>query len=68
MKRTSKVSSKNVDKKKEKQSQKCRFTFLRKSLEAYEYVINTLKAQGRHISCPHPYSCAHYILTVRIMI
>jgi hypothetical protein len=67
MKRSSKISSKNVDKEKEKRSQKYRFTFLRKSLEAYEYIINTLKAQDKHISCPHPYSCAHYILTVRIM-
>ncbi|XP_011342047.1 transmembrane protein 135 isoform X2 [Ooceraea biroi] len=60
---SSKPSSENVDRKKEpKKSEKRQFTLLRKSFEAYKNIINTLKAQSRHPSCPHPYSCAHYIL------
>lgn len=43
-------------------SQNYKFSILRKSFEAYKCIIDTLKAQSKHISCPHPYSCAHYIL------
>lgn len=45
-----------------------RFNILWRSFETYKYIIDILKAQSRHASCPHPYSCAHYILAVRIMI
>ncbi|XP_011881492.1 PREDICTED: transmembrane protein 135-like isoform X2 [Vollenhovia emeryi] len=41
---------------------KHKFTILWKSFEAYKYIINNLKAQSKDASCPHPYSCAHYIL------
>lgn len=43
-------------------SQNYKFSILRKSFEACKCIIDTLKAQSKHISCPHPYSCAHYIL------
>lgn len=46
-------------------SQNYKFSILQKSFEAYKCIIDTLKAQSKHISCPHPYSCAHYILMVR---
>ncbi|XP_012059332.1 PREDICTED: transmembrane protein 135-like [Atta cephalotes] len=39
-----------------------KFSILWKSFETYKYIINSLKAQSRDASCPHPYSCAHYIL------
>ncbi|KAG5327629.1 TM135 protein, partial [Pseudoatta argentina] len=39
-----------------------KFSILWKSFEAYKYIINSLKAQSKDASCPHPYSCAHYIL------
>jgi hypothetical protein len=39
-----------------------KFNILWKSFEAYKYIINTLKAQSKDASCPHPYSCAYYIL------
>lgn len=42
-----------------------KFSILWKSFEAYKYIINSLKAQSKDASCPHPYSCAHYILAVR---
>ena len=41
-----------------------KFSILWKSFETYKYIINSLKAQSRDASCPHPYSCAHYILAV----
>lgn len=46
-------------------SSRYKFNILWKSFEAYKYIINTLKAQSKDASCPHPYSCAHYILAVR---
>lgn len=39
-----------------------KFNILWKSFEAYKYIINSLKAQSKDVSCPHPHSCAHYIL------
>ncbi|KYQ52530.1 hypothetical protein ALC60_08391 [Trachymyrmex zeteki] len=39
-----------------------KFSILWKSFEAYRYIIDSLKAQSKDASCPHPYSCAHYIL------
>lgn len=45
-----------------------KFNILWKSFEAYKYIINSLKAQSKDASCPHPYSCAHYILAVRAAI
>lgn len=44
---------------------KSKFNILLKSFETYKYLINILKTRSRNASCPHPYSCAHYILTVR---
>lgn len=52
----------------QRSSQKYIFNILRKSFEAYKYIINILRAQSKHASCPHPYSCAHYILMVRLTI
>lgn len=49
-------------------SSKPKFHILWKSFEAYKYIINSLKAQSKDASCPHPYSCAHYILAVRVII
>lgn len=49
-------------------SSKHKFHILWKSFEAYKYIINSLKAQSKDASCPHPYSCAHYILAVRVTI
>lgn len=49
-------------------SSKHKFSILWKFFEAYKYIINSLKAQSKNASCPHPYSCAHYILAVRIII
>ncbi|XP_072755124.1 transmembrane protein 135 isoform X1 [Anoplolepis gracilipes] len=46
----------------QRNSQNYRFSVLQKSFEAYKYIINILKAQSKHGSCPHTYSCAHYIL------
>jgi len=46
-------------------SERHKFNILWKSFEAYKYIINSLKAQSKDASCPHPYSCAHYILAVR---
>jgi len=48
-----------------KSSTTYKFSILWKSFEAYKYIINRLKAQSKDASCPHPYSCAHYILAVR---
>lgn len=49
-------------------SSKHKFNILWRSFEAYKYIINSLKAQSKDASCPHPYSCAHYILAVRVTI
>lgn len=49
-------------------SPRYKFNILWKSFEAYKYIINILKAQSKDASCPHPYSCAHYILAVRAVI
>lgn len=51
-----------------KKCKQSKFSILLKSFETYKYLINILKARSRHASCPHPSSCAHYILTVRITI
>lgn len=74
-KRNLQASSKNIgiddagnDKNVQRSSQNYRFSILQKSFEAYKCIINTLKAQSKHISCSHPYSCAHYILMVRLTI
>lgn len=39
-----------------------------KSLEAYKTIVEWVKAQGKHLSCPHPHSCVHYVLTVCMQI
>lgn len=36
---------------------------LQSALNAYKQLIDTLKSQHKHLSCPHPFSCAHYILS-----
>ncbi|XP_076753705.1 transmembrane protein 135 [Xylocopa sonorina] len=33
-----------------------------KSFQIYAKIIERLKLKSKHVSCPHPYSCAHYIL------
>ncbi|XP_076163806.1 transmembrane protein 135 isoform X2 [Ptiloglossa arizonensis] len=33
-----------------------------KSLALYKKIIETVKVLGKHITCPHPHSCAYYIL------
>lgn len=62
------VSSIEKNKDTQKKCQKNKFNILLKSFETYNYLINVLKARSRHASCPHPYSCAHYVLAVRITI
>ncbi|EFN87751.1 transmembrane protein 135 [Harpegnathos saltator] len=47
----------------QKRRQKNKFDILLKSFETYKYLINILKTRSKHVSCPHPFSCAHYILT-----
>lgn len=63
------ISTKDIKqsdiKKSKNRERKNVFNALQKSFEAYKYIINCLKSQGKHASCPHPYSCAHYILSVR---
>ncbi|KAM0729627.1 Transmembrane protein 135 [Formica fusca] len=56
------IGSAENDRNIQRSFQNSRFNVLQKSFEAYKYIINTLKAQSKHASCPHPYSCAHYIL------
>ncbi|XP_031827290.1 transmembrane protein 135 [Nomia melanderi] len=34
-----------------------------KCLAVYKKIIETLKNLGKHVSCPHPHSCFHYVLT-----
>ncbi|XP_012219245.1 transmembrane protein 135-like [Linepithema humile] len=46
----------------QRSSQNRKFNILWRSFETYKYIIDILKAQSRHASCPHPHSCAHYIL------
>lgn len=50
---------------KQRKPQKRTLNVLQKSFEAYKYIINILKTYSRHVSCPHPHSCVHYVLTVR---
>ncbi|XP_020706488.2 transmembrane protein 135-like isoform X2 [Athalia rosae] len=33
------------------------------AFDVYKYMIGKLKAQNRHSSCQHPFSCSHYILS-----
>ncbi|CAL7952196.1 unnamed protein product [Xylocopa violacea] len=33
-----------------------------KTLQIYAKIIERLKLKSKHVCCPHPYSCAHYIL------
>ncbi|XP_043487845.1 transmembrane protein 135-like isoform X1 [Polistes fuscatus] len=46
-------------------NQECKrhtFNIILKSFEIYKQIINNLKNKYKHWSCPHPHSCAHYIL------
>ncbi|KOX70088.1 hypothetical protein WN51_04605 [Melipona quadrifasciata] len=45
-----------------KKSCKKNFNIFMKSLEIYSKIIERLKLQGKHSSCLHSFSCAHYIL------
>ncbi|CAD1472820.1 unnamed protein product, partial [Heterotrigona itama] len=45
-----------------KRSCKKNLNIFMKSLEIYSKIIERLKLQGKHSSCLHPFSCAHYIL------
>ncbi|KAL2740318.1 transmembrane protein 135-like isoform X1 [Vespula squamosa] len=38
------------------------FNIIWKSFEVYKQIIKNLKNKSKHSSCPHPYSCAHYVL------
>lgn len=46
-------------------SRKTKTNIVWTSFEAYKHIINIIKAQSKHASCPHPYSCTHYVLMVR---
>ncbi|XP_035731258.1 transmembrane protein 135-like [Vespa mandarinia] len=46
----------------ERRSKRHTFDIIWKSFEVYKQIINNLKNKSKHLSCPHPYSCAHYIL------
>ena len=46
-----------------KEVRKKNLNIFMKSLEAYKRIIEWVKAQGKHLSCPHPHSCVHYVLT-----
>lgn len=56
-----KPSSKTSDKYK-KQPHRKNLNILFKTLQAYKQLIEWVKDQGKHISCPHPHSCFHYVL------
>ncbi|KAI4485725.1 hypothetical protein M0802_012559 [Mischocyttarus mexicanus] len=46
-------------------NRKCKrhkFNIILKSFEIYKQIINNLKNRSRHEYCPHPHSCAYYIL------
>ncbi|KAK0164812.1 hypothetical protein PV328_003386 [Microctonus aethiopoides] len=42
---------------------KSSFNIVRQSLRVYQTIIDWIKSYKKHISCPHPYSCAHFVLT-----
>ncbi|XP_066597034.1 transmembrane protein 135-like isoform X2 [Prorops nasuta] len=55
----------NVNKKRNStkaRSQRINFEILSKALNVYNDIITRLKSLKKHITCPHPHSCAHYIL------
>lgn len=33
----------------------------RKSLEAYRELVDKIRAKGKQVCCPHPFSCTHYV-------
>lgn len=39
------------------------FNLLWKALNVYKCLIEKIKSQSKHMSCPHSNSCVHYILT-----
>ncbi|XP_043272955.1 transmembrane protein 135-like isoform X2 [Venturia canescens] len=45
-----------------KNSSKSMFHIAAQALKIYQLIINRIKGQSRHATCPHPFSCAHYIL------
>ncbi|OAD54122.1 hypothetical protein WN48_08355 [Eufriesea mexicana] len=55
-------SGNSVDKHDVNKSHKKNVNIFMKSLETYKKLTETLKHKDKHISCPHPFSCAHYIL------
>ncbi|OAD62194.1 hypothetical protein WN48_07448 [Eufriesea mexicana] len=57
-------SGNSVDKHDVNKSHKKNVNIFMKSLETYKKLTETLKHKDKHISCPHPFSCAHYILKV----
>ncbi|XP_063985470.1 transmembrane protein 135-like isoform X2 [Diachasmimorpha longicaudata] len=40
-----------------------RSNVLMESLRAYRKLINWVKSCGKHCRCPHPHSCAHFVLS-----
>lgn len=39
------------------------FSILGKALNVYKCLLDKIKSQSKHMSCPHSNSCVHYILT-----
>ncbi|XP_046485269.1 transmembrane protein 135 isoform X1 [Neodiprion pinetum] len=39
------------------------FNACHRGLAVYKHVIERLKARHKHLSCPHPFSCAHYVIS-----
>ncbi|XP_053971782.1 transmembrane protein 135-like [Hylaeus volcanicus] len=60
---TNEHDNKGSKKKHATSTERCEDNILMKSLATYKRIIEAIKNQGKHVSCPHPYSCAHYILT-----
>ncbi|XP_076237939.1 transmembrane protein 135 [Calliopsis andreniformis] len=56
-------SKKSLQEKRINNTHKNNSNIFAKALKVYEEIIKWLKAQGKHICCPHPHSCAHYSLT-----
>lgn len=46
----------------DKSDKKLQVNILLKSLDVYKRIIKTIKTMGKHVSCPHPHSCLHYVL------
>ena len=63
--RKSKCSNEERNKKVLKRRNNGLFNIVWKAFNVYKLLIEKLKSQSKHVSCPHPNSCVHYILMVR---